>query len=222
MIEKTSPKLDGDIVIVTGGSGLLGSQFCEAIKEINGTPIVLDIKPKNKHNENSIYCDITNETEVKLACLEIRKRPQRIYGLINCAALDPKFDNQESELPKNTIVNYDLNEWERELKVGLTGAIICTKIFGKEMIKHTRGSIINISSLLGIVSPNQNMYKDMGKVKPLGYTIIKHAIIGLTKHTACEWAEFGIRCNALAPGGVFTNHPEEFVEKLTNYIPLNI
>jgi len=150
----------------------------------------------------------------------------RIYGLINNAAIDPKFDNKVGEVPKARLEVYPRTQWDYEISVGLTGAFLCTQIFGKEMLEHKEGSIINISSLLGVIAPNQNLYKDPNlpedqqNVKPVTYSVIKHAIIGLTRYTATYWADKGIRCNALAPNGIYNDHPKEFVDKLTKYIPV--
>lgn len=214
--------LEGKIVIVTGGAGLLGSQFMQAILEINGSPISLDIRPCHKFLSptSEFICDITNEIEVeetlKKILVALDGRP--IYGLINNASINPKFDENKPNF--FNIEDYPLEKWYEEVETGLTGSLICTKVFGREMIKHNQGVIINISSYLGIMSPNQNFYEKLGTVKPLGYTIIKHAMIGLTKHTATEWAKHNIRCNTLAPHGVYNNQSEEFVTEYIKQIPL--
>ena len=111
------------------------------------------------------------------------------------------------------------------MSVGLTGALICTKIFGTEMSQNKSGVIINIASDLGIIAPNQTIYKIDNKnqqnVKPVSYSVVKHGLIGLTRYTSTYWAKDGIRCNALAPGGVYTNQSSVFVNQLKKLIPLN-
>ena len=231
-------KLNGEIVIVTGGAGMLGRQYMKAIKEIGGLPVSLDlnISPEGI----SLTCDITNEDSLLNAYNQIRKTLiPPIYGLINNAAIDPKFDQSAGETPKSRLEVFPLEQWNKELAVGLTGAFLCTKIFGAEMVRYGRGSIINISSVLGHVAPNQALYKkdqqlvDYGKhglhlepqdekqpVKPVTYSAIKHAIIGLTRYTATYWADKGVRCNAISPGGVFNGHSDDFVQRLSKYIPL--
>ena len=221
-------KLNGEVVIITGGAGLLGSQYVKAVQAINGFPVVLDIKvPVIENNMAYIPCDITKEKEVEKALKVIKgehKRP--VYGLINNAAIDPKFDKSNSGKQASRMEVYSRDAWDMEIAVGLTGAFLCTKIFGHEMAKLGKGSIVNISSVLGCVAPNQALYRKEGvadqdqPVKPVTYSVIKHGIIGLTKYTATYWASKGVRCNALAPGGVYTTHSEEFVQKLSKYIPL--
>ena len=104
--------------------------------------------------------------------------------------------------------------------------MLCSKIFGSEMAKRGKGVILNISSDLGIISPDQRIYKREGldeneqTVKPVTYSVIKHGLIGLTRYLATYWPDKDVRCNALCPGGIFTNQDAEFVKKLTNLIPL--
>ena len=112
------------------------------------------------------------------------------------------------------------------MAVGLTGAMLCSKVFGYEMAKKGKGVILNISSDLGIIAPDQRIYKKDGlpeneqPVKPVTYSVIKHGLIGLTKYLATYWADKGVRCNALCPGGIYNNQPDEFVKKISNLIPL--
>ena len=110
--------------------------------------------------------------------------------------------------------------------MGLTGAMLCSKIFGFEMAKNRKGVILNISSDLGIIAPDQRIYRKKGlpeneqPVKPITYSVIKHGLIGLTKYLATYWADKGVRCNALGPGGIYNNQPNEFVNKISNLIPI--
>ena len=231
--------LNNELVLITGGGGLLGRQHAEAIAEIGGVPVVLDIA-KTKAAETATYLkkvctsevfyykvDITDEEALNRVLGEIKKDAGRTpYGLINNAGIDPKFDQDSGKTPKSRLENFPLEQWNKEIRVSLAGAFLCSKIFGTEMCKHGRGVIINISSDLGIIAPDQRIYKkegvpeDMQDVKPVTYSVIKHGIIGLTKYLATYWANCGIRCNALAPGGAFNNHSDEFIEKLTSHIPL--
>ena len=104
--------------------------------------------------------------------------------------------------------------------------MLCSKVFGYEMSKNGYGVILNISSDLGIIAPDQRIYKKEGlpeneqPVKPVTYSVIKHGLIGLTKYLAIYWADKGVRCNVLCPGGIYNNQPDEFVKKISHLIPL--
>lgn len=232
-------KIEGQIVVITGGAGLLGVEHADAVAEIGGIPVILDIdevKAQNvednfnkKHGTKTraFLVDITNEIELENILSEIKAIYGRApYGLINNASIDPKFDKSEGKTPKSRFEVFPLEQWNKELKVGLTGAFLCSKIFGAEMAKEGKGVILNIASDLGIVAPDQRLYKKEGlsdelqDVKPVTYSAIKHGLIGLTKYIATYWAEQGVRCNAFAPGGVFNDHPERFVQRISRLIPL--
>ena len=109
--------------------------------------------------------------------------------------------------------------------MGLTGSMLCSKVFGTEMANNGKGVILNISSDLGIIAPDQRIYKKEGlpenkqPVKPVTYSVIKHGLIGLTKYLATYWPG-KVRCNALCPGGIYADQPEDFVQRLTDLIPL--
>ena len=145
--------------------------------------------------------------------------------LINNAAVDPKVE-QKSGKNLSRLENFSIDQWELELAVGLTGAMLCSKIFGYEMAKKGKGVILNISSDLGIIAPDQRIYKKEGfpeneqPVKPVTYSVIKHGLIGLTKYLATYWPG-KVRCNAICPGGIYTDQPEEFIKKLSDFIPIN-
>lgn len=215
-------KLNGEIVIITGGLGLLGRQYIKAVKEIGGLPISLDIRnPDELIGAWCVKCDITKEEELIAVREDIKKSFKApIYGLINNAAIDPKVQKDSPNMSNLRLEDYPSDFFRKEWEVSVLGSLLTTKVFGSEMVANKRGSIINISSILGLVGPNCNFYDSINVIKPIGYTIVKHAIIGMTKGTAVEWAKYGIRCNTLAPGGVFNNHSEEFVNELSKLIPL--
>ncbi len=211
--------LKNKVVVITGGNGFLGTQFTKTFLSVNSKVVVLDLKvPKRKiKNVYYISCDITNEEDVKNSLIKIKKKFQKLNILINNATNNypPKKNNNKSF----TFEHFDKSLWENDLKVGLTGSFYCTKIFGTHMSKNNGGKIINISSDLGIVSPDQRIYSNNFK-KPITYSVVKHGIVGLTKYTATYWAKNNITCNALAPGGVYRNQPESFVKKVKKLIPL--
>ncbi len=232
---KDSLNLENKVAVITGGGGFLGEKHAEAINEMGGISILLDInKNKAKSNANkvvknyggesiAIKCDITDQKSIENANLEILKLFGKVDILINNAANNPKV---ESEFGNNRLENFSINKWNNDLNVGLTGAFLCSKVFGKTMACKNSGNILNISSDLGIIAPDQRIYRkidlsdDQQPVKPITYSVIKSGLIGMTKYLATYWIDKGIRCNALLPGGVSNRQDEEFKNKLNNLIPM--
>jgi NAD(P)-dependent dehydrogenase (short-subunit alcohol dehydrogenase family) len=234
---KQSFDLTGKVAVITGGAGLLGEKHAEAIAEFGGIPILLDIDEKagtkkairisDEYRVDCVFklCDITDESQIFNVRDALLSKYERIDILINNAAIDPKVE-AKSEKNLSRLENFPIDQWNLEMAVGLTGAMLCSKVFGYEMAKKGKGVILNISSDLGIIAPDQRIYKKEGlpeheqPVKPVTYSVIKHGLIGLTKYLATYWADKGVRCNALCPGGIYNNQPDNFVKKISNLIPL--
>ena len=158
---------------------------------------------------------------------KIIKDYSRVNILINNAAVDYKLDKDHKKIIKKTrLETFDLNIWKKDINVGLTGALICTKIFGQQMVKQGGGVILNIASDLSFISPDHRLYNksddDLKRkvVKPISYSVVKHGVVGLTKYTANYWARRNIRCNAIAPGGIDNNQPVKFKNKIAKLIPM--
>ena len=230
--------MENRVVVITGGCGLLGIKHAEAVAEFGANPILLDIVEDNYGNKkakeiidrfdvkcNYYRCDITDESEVSKVNERIISNFNKVDVLINNAAVDPKVASDNSK-NLSRLENFSKDQWDLELAVGLTGAMLCSKIFGSEMAKNNKGVILNISSDLGIIAPDQRLYEvdglpsDQQPVKPITYSVIKHGLLGLTKYLSTYWAKNNIRVNALSPGGVFNNQPKEFTEKISKLIPL--
>jgi NAD(P)-dependent dehydrogenase (short-subunit alcohol dehydrogenase family) len=154
------------------------------------------------------------------------KVEQKVDILINNAAIDAKVKNKTSS-EFGRLENFTLEQWNQELSVGLTGAFLCSKYFGNYFAKNNGGVILNIASDLSVISPDQRLYSkkdiiniDQQPVKPVTYSVIKSALIGLTKYLSTYWLDGKVRVNALSPGGIFIDQPKDFVDKLENLIPL--
>lgn len=231
-------KLHKKNVIITGGAGLLGQMHSRAVIEAGGQAVLWDINkgfltracdalshsygPGNCHG---IYVDITSEASVKKALRETLLRTGQVDALINNAANNPKMSEKKSQ-NLGRVENLELSVWNQDIAVGLTGAFLCAKYAGQHMASRGKGVILNISSDLGVIAPDQRIYKkdnlaeEQQPVKPVTYSVVKHGLIGLTKYLATYWAEQGVRVNALSPGGVYLGQDEAFVSKLRNLIPL--
>ena len=231
-------RLDGKIIIITGGNGLLGRKFSEAIAAFGGTPIILDLieseinnftnELNRSYNTNSTgyVVDITDENEIKKNVEVIKKTFGRIDGLINNAANNPKIEESEDD-SFSRLENFSLEDWNKDIDVGLKGSFLSSKYYGYEISKNPEGgSIVNIASDLGLIAPNQTLYFEEGlsderqKVKPVTYSIVKTGIIGLTRYLATYWASKNVRCNAICPGGVENNQPTNFLDRVTEMIPM--
>ncbi len=229
--------LTGRVAVITGGAGLLGQQHAEAIVNGGGIPVLADIRidgmdPNNQawkerfgDSACAIMVDITQPESVRALLKDVLARFGRVDILINNAANNPKME-KTAEVEFSRLENFPLNQWEADLSVGLTGAFLCSQVIGSEMAKRKNGVIVNVASDLAVIAPDQRLYQkpglqnDQQPVKPVTYSVVKTALIGLTRYLATYWAEAGIRVNAISPGGVYNNQPEEFVQKLANLIPL--
>ena len=225
--------LKGKVALVTGGNGTLGQEHCEALLECGAIVYSADINilKNNRFEEfksyNQIHLDVTSENSIKTALSKVLKNEKAVNILINNAAIDSKVQNQTITGDFSRLENFTLEQWNQELNVGLTGAFLCSKYFGNHFAQNGGGVILNIASDLSVISPDQRLYynKDISNinqqpVKPVTYSVIKAALIGLTKYLSTYWPEGIVRVNALSPGGVFIDQPIEFVQKIENLIPL--
>lgn len=229
--------ISGRVAVITGGAGLLGPKHAEAIIEKGGIPVLADIDVDLAKEKAEVlnqiygveveahYVDVTDKGCVADLLQAVLGKWNRLDILINNAANDPKVKSEDGG-NLSRLESFSTEMWDRDLEVGLMGSFVCSQIFGSEMAARGKGIILNISSDLGIIAPDQRIYRKEGlpeeqqQVKPVTYSVIKHGVIGLTKYLATYWVDKGIRVNVLCPGGVYTEQPEEFVQKLTDLIPL--
>lgn len=230
-------RLDGRVVVITGAAGLLGEMHAEAVAEAGGLPVLLDLQSvrgsevaRRLHDKYGVEApvveaDVTEKDSLTSALHHIMRTCGQIDVLINNAAIDSKV-GRTGTVSGMRFEQFSLEQWSQELAVGLTGALLCCQVFGTHMAERQTGVIINISSDLGLIAPDQRLYRQPHlpdseqPVKPVTYSVIKHGLIGLTRYLATYWADKQVRVNALAPGGVRGDQPEEFVQKLSSLIPL--
>lgn len=230
--------LSGRVALVTGGSGLLGSQHARALAEIGARVVIADIdleraeaeaaKVRAEFNDGAaiaLRLDVTSKDSVAAGLDTVLQKLGGIHVLVNNAAVDPKV-TQEGVVETSRLEHFPLEQWDYQIGVGLTGAFLCSQAFGGWMARHGGGAILNIASDLAVFAPDQRLYRKPGlpadrqPVKPVTYPVIKTALVGLTRYLATYWNEAGIRVNALSPGGVFNGQGDEFVARLSQLIPL--
>jgi NAD(P)-dependent dehydrogenase (short-subunit alcohol dehydrogenase family) len=221
--------LAGKVAVVTGGAGLLGKEFCRTLAEAGASVVVADLNKKTAfevarqlekagHKVTGSGLDITCPESVQGMVEQTLKEFGRLDILVNCAAMDPKFDADAlaKGITPGKFEDYPLDQWNAALTVNLTGIFLVTQACVKPMLAQGKqGSIINICSTYGLNGPDQRIYIKNGKrlaFKPVYYTVTKAGVMGFTKYLAAYYAETEIRVNALTPGGVFNNHDETFVK----------
>jgi 2-deoxy-D-gluconate 3-dehydrogenase len=221
--------LKDKVAIVTGGGGQLGTEFCRTLAEAGAFVVVADLlidhaNRTSKQLTDSGYTnfpfqlDITRIESTRELVAETIKKAGRLDILVNCAALDPKFDPDAASkgIAPGAFEDYPLEQWNAAMNVNLTGMFLMTQACVKPMIAQgKKGSIINICSTYGLNGPDQRLYIKDGKrvaYKPVYYTTTKAGVMGFTKYLAAYYAETEIRVNALTPGGVFNNHEDYFVK----------
>jgi NAD(P)-dependent dehydrogenase (short-subunit alcohol dehydrogenase family) len=229
--------LSGRVAVITGGAGLLGEQHAAAIAAAGGIPVLVDIQEQRARDKAAAISttyevpafgcavDITKQEEIEALRKEILSRFGRLDVLINNAANNPKME-ASGGIDFSRLENFPLSQWDADLAVGLTGAFLCSKVFGTHMASNGGGVIVNVASDLALIAPDQRIYRQpdlpehLQPVKPVTYSVVKSALVGLTRYLATYWAANRVRVNAISPGGVANGQPEDFVQRLTNLIPL--
>lgn len=216
---------------------MLGKVHAEVIAEAGGLPVIADINEKGaiavaediskRYGVKSlgVKVDITQKSDVERFAEIVLKEAGRIDILINNAANNPMVRKDRGDLTMR-FEDFTLEQWNADISVGLTGAFLCSQVIGQIMAEKGGGVILNISSDLGVIAPDQRLYAKKGiplekqPVKPVTYSVVKHGIIGLTKYLATYWAGYNIRANTLSPGGVYAGQSEEFLDKICTRIPM--
>ncbi|MBU0766647.1 SDR family oxidoreductase [Patescibacteria group bacterium] len=201
----------GKVIIVTGGNGFLGKQWVEHLCSCGAVVIVFDT-----HHETPV--DITDPAALREAVKSVVQEHGRIDGLIHSAAADAVPGSPESAQQFSPYEQFPLDLWEKELKLNLTASHVVTQYVVPEMMRSQRGSIVFVASELALIAPQNNIY-DSGKFKDIAYVASKAGVLGLMRSWASYLGPYGVRANALVPGGMHRDHPLEFAKK---YSELNM
>jgi NAD(P)-dependent dehydrogenase (short-subunit alcohol dehydrogenase family) len=226
--------LSGKAALVTGSAGLLGKEHALALAEAGARVIMTDfdskalaeayeiVSERYKDRIVSAVMDVTSASSISEVAADLG--PFDI--LVNNAAIDPKVSGNEHSLELSRLEHFPEDQWRKHLDVGVTGVFLCIREFGAQMAERKSGVILNVASDLSVIAPDQDLYRKDGvpdneqPVKPIAYSAVKTALIGITRYCAAYWAKDGVRVNAISPGGVFNEHPEQFVQRISKRIPM--
>lgn len=221
--------LSGKVAVVTGAAGQLGGEYVRTLLGAGASVAAFDIHPENPkgdlqgiHSEKLILvkADIGNRNSIEQGLETVTSRLGDPDILINNAAIDaPPNANEQETGPFET---YPESSWDIMMDINLKGMFLCCQVIGGHMAGTGRGSVINISSIYGILSPDQRIYeyKEKPFIKPVTYAVSKGGVLNLTRYLATYWAKKGVRVNTLTLGGVFNNQDETFLKNYSNKVPL--
>ncbi|HTL80363.1 MAG TPA: oxidoreductase [Bacteroidia bacterium] len=217
-----SNELTGKVVVVTGGAGLLGRSFCEAICGAGGTVIVAEKVEKEgkklaeelqkKFDGRALYIgvDITSEASLQVLIESVHSEFGYIDALVNAAY--PRNKNYGKRFEEVTY-----HDFVENVGMHAGGYFLAAKQFLHYFSERKQGNIINLASIYGIVPPRFEIYEGTDMTMPIEYAVIKAGIIHLTKYITRYYKGKGIRCNCISPGGIFNKHPESFVDQYRVY-----
>lgn len=223
--------LDGRVIVVTGGLGQLGRAFASALLEAGARVAVIDSADPAKaafagsgEDQLRIFqADITSRSALEGVLGAIEAAWGAPFGLVNNAALDAPPDAPAAE--NGPFEDYPEASFDRVMDVNVKGAMLCCQVFGAAMARAGAGSIVNIGSIYGQLSPDQSLYqyrRDRGETffKPVAYSVSKSALINLTRYLAAYWGKAGVRVNTLTFAGVFNNQEAGFLEPYLKKVPM--
>jgi NAD(P)-dependent dehydrogenase (short-subunit alcohol dehydrogenase family) len=223
--------LSGKVIVVTGGTGLLGSAYCETLAQQGAHVVVADLaaskpvelaaKIAQEHGVKTlgIDCDVSSEADVIALFEQTMKHFGHVNGVMNNAAATGEH-LMRSGAVFSPFEEYPLAVWEAVMKVNLTGVFLVAREGGKAMLSSGGGSLVNVSSTYGVVGPDHRIYEGMKFKSFPGYSAAKAGVHGLTRWLATYWGDKGIRVNTLVPGGVENKHDPVFVQRYSERTPL--
>lgn len=195
----------GRTVIITGGNGFLGSQWSVSLREQGANVVIFD-----RQGETPV--DITDARAVQQAVGEVVKKYGTIDAVIHAAAMDAVPGSPDAGKQFAPYEQFSQEMWDKELHINLTAAHLVTQAVAPHLMSAKKGSVIFIASDLALIAPQNSIY-DAGKFKDIAYVASKAGILGLMRAWASYLGPYGVRVNAVAPGGMAHGHTPEFAQK---------
>ena len=206
-------KLHNKVIVVTGGSGLIGSAILAHARAEGAIAINAEINVLTDLEKQIVNCDITNEQSVKQAIDQVLSKFTTIDGWVNCAY--PRTSDWG-----NAFENITEQSWKKNVDMQLNSVFTCCQLISAVMKKQKKGSIVNLASIYGIVGPDFGVYEGTGMTMPAAYAAIKGGIVNFTRYMASYFGPDGIRVNCVSPGGIFDQQAERFVKQYEQKVPL--
>ena len=206
-------RLKNKIIIVTGGSGLIGSELVANITKEEGFAINADINIETTNDLALINCDITNNASIDQCIQLVIKKYGRIDGIVNNAY--PRTNDwgvKFEEIP--------FQSWQQNVDWQLNSCFYLIQQVSKYLILQKEGSIVNIASIYGMVGPDFGVYEGTTMTMPAAYSAIKGGLINFTRYLAAYLGQYNVRVNAVSPGGIFNNQNTTFVNNYNSKVPL--
>ena len=227
--------LSDSVIIVTGGMGQLGRQYTLALADRGAKVAVFDMdvnadRVKDRFGDRSsdealmfVESDVTSRASIEEAVHQVERAWDSPTGLLNNAALDSPPGAPAAE--NGPFEDYPEASFDKVMEVNTKGVFLCCQVIGGAMAVAGRGSIVNVCSIYGVLSPDQRIYEYRRQggdtfYKPVAYSISKSSLLNLTRYLATYWAENGVRVNSVTLAGVFNNQDEEFLANYNPKVPL--
>jgi NAD(P)-dependent dehydrogenase (short-subunit alcohol dehydrogenase family) len=227
--------VEGRVAVVTGGMGQLGAALAAGLAERGMRVAILDLETVTRPGAaglataledgsvRALACDVTDRRALEAALALVEADWGVPHLLVNAAAIDAPPDAPAIEV--GPFEDVPLESLERVVHVNVVGVVVCCQVVGGAMARAGRGSIVNVGSVYGLLSPDQGLYdfrRTAGETffKPVAYSVSKSALLNLTRYLATYWGRSGVRVNTLTPHGIENGQPEPFVEAFAARSPL--